>query len=167
MAIVVEDGSIVEGANSYLSLEAVRAFALARGVTLSSTDALVEQQLILAADYIESKEIRFVGYRADPENQVLCWPRNAYCVRSDEVPAKIRQAQGFLVMAQASATPVNILPVGSPPEPFPVTKKKLGPLEKTYAATPGAVVPTLPTVPAAEEALAFYYKRSGSRLEVY
>lgn len=166
MAIVVEDGTIVAGANSYLTVAEVTAFALERGVTLSAVAGVVDVLLVKAKDYIEAREALFVGHRVS-EGQVLCWPRYAYCVRSDQVPAKIRDAQGFLVMAAAATTPVNILPVSATLEPFPVTKKKLGPMEKSYAVPVGAQVPTWPRVPAAEENLAYYYKRSGSRLEVY
>jgi hypothetical protein len=162
VAIVVEDGTVVAGANSYLSVADVTAFALARGVTLVPAD--VEAQLIKASDYIEAREAKFVGCRVS-EDQVLCWPRDAYGIRSDQVPAKIKQAQGFLVMAQAGG--VNVVPVATPPDAYPVSREKAGPLETAYAVQPGALVPTMPTVPAAEEALAFYYSRSGSRLEAY
>lgn len=166
MAIVVEDGSIVAGANSYLSLEDVRAFALARGVTLSTTDATVEAQLIKASDYIEAREAKFVGCRVS-EDQVLCWPRYAHWFRSDTIPAKIVQAQAFLVMAQAAS--VDIVPIGSPPDQYPISREKVGPLETAYAvqAGPSSTVATMPTIPAAEEALAYYYSRAGARIEAY
>jgi hypothetical protein len=164
VAIVVEDGTVVAGANSYLSLAAVRAFALARGVTLSATDATVEVQLIKAKDYIEARDAYFVGRRVS-EDQVLCWPRYAPSVRSDQVPAKIKDAQGFLVMADFAG--VVVLPTGASLEPFPVTKKKVGPLEKSYAVPDGAQVQTWPVVPAAEACLAYYYKSSGAVLSVY
>jgi hypothetical protein len=166
VAIVVEDGTIVAGANSYLTLVEVRAFAEARGLPLSATDSVVEAQLIKASDYIEARESKpgFIGCRVS-EEQVLCWPRNAYGVRYNQIPAKIKQAQGFLVMAQAGG--VDVVPVATPPDAYPVTKEKAGQLETAYAVQVGATVPTMPKVPAAEEALAFYYASRGSRLEVY
>ena len=165
MAIVVEDGSIVEAANSYLTVAEVVAFAAARGVTLAA-DATTEQRLIKASDYIEAREVQFVGYRVS-EDQALCWPRSSHCTRSDRVPEKIKQAQAFLVMAQAAS--VDIVPIGSPPDQYPISKEKVGPLETAYAvqAGPSSKVATMPVVPAAEEALAYYYNRSGARVEAY
>ena len=50
MALVIEDGSRVAGANSYVTLAEARAFASARGVTLSAVDATLEPFVIKAFD---------------------------------------------------------------------------------------------------------------------
>lgn len=98
MAITVEDGSIVSGANSYVSEAELTAYATARGVTLS-TDT--EQLLIRAMDYIESLE--FAGYKWT-NTQPLQWPRSnvwvdGYLTDADEIPDELKN--GLMQTAMA------------------------------------------------------------------
>ena len=68
--IVVEDGTVVAGANSYVSESDLTAYASDRGLTLTAaTDVL----LIKAMDYIES--LSFIGTKFS-EGQSLQWPRS-------------------------------------------------------------------------------------------
>jgi hypothetical protein len=153
VAIVVEDGTVVANANSYLSVADVPLFTLERGVTLSATDSVVEVQLVKAKDYINSREHHFVGARKSAA-QTLAWPR---IVGGTDllVPQKIREAQGFLVMASAGL--IDILPVATEQPAFPIKSEKVGPLETAYAVADGEAVDPWPRVPAAEEAIAFYF----------
>jgi len=89
MTITVEDGSIVTGANSYVSEADLTTYATARGITLT-TDA--EQLLIRAMDYIES-----LSYKGDKftRDQPLQWPRDGvvvdgYVVDADEIPNELK-----------------------------------------------------------------------------
>ena len=73
--IIIEDGTNVEGANSFVTVEECRAFAEARGLTLPVDDSDVEILLIKAVDYLNSIENRFQGHRyfySDGQN--LCFP---------------------------------------------------------------------------------------------
>ncbi len=72
MAIIVEDGSIVTGANSYVSEADMIAYAAARGVTITSGEA--EQFLITCMDYIETRV--YQGTQVSFGTQPLVWPRN-------------------------------------------------------------------------------------------
>ena len=72
MAIVVENGSVVSGANSYISLADFKLYAAARGITLPA-DATVEAYLVKSTDYLESNRNRFVGTLTD-RDQALSWP---------------------------------------------------------------------------------------------
>lgn len=74
MTLIIENGTNVPNANSYLDLTAIRAYALARGVTLSAVDATLEPLVIKAMDYIESFRSEFQGMRTFP-TQPLQWPR--------------------------------------------------------------------------------------------
>lgn len=164
MAIVVEDGTGVAGASSYLTAVEMRAFALARGVALSSDDAVVGVLLVKASDYIDAREAEFVGSRND-EDQALSWPRT-YRGEDLGVPQKIKDAQAFLALAVNAGT--DLLPVtGS----AVVKSKKAGPLEIAYAVPDSGMPPpsSWPSVPAAEKALAFYFKSGSSAqtLSVY
>lgn len=90
--IVVEDGSNVSGANSYVTVSELTSYAIARGVTLT-TDA--ERLIVNAMDYLES--LNFVGYKYN-ETQPLQWPRgnvyiDGYYVGSDSIPQALKDAQ--------------------------------------------------------------------------
>lgn len=69
MAIVVEDGTVVANANSYVSEAELTTYATARGVTITGN---TEQLLIKAMDYIEGLDFIGVKYSLD---QALQWPR--------------------------------------------------------------------------------------------
>ncbi len=58
MAIVVEDGTVVAGANSYITRASAIAYAAARGVTLANTTA-TDAQVVKAFDYLESLRSQF------------------------------------------------------------------------------------------------------------
>ena len=96
MALVVEDGTGVEGANSYLTVAELRAFAGDRGLTLP-TDSEVEKLLVKATDYLELKS--YIGDRAS-DNQGLSWPRtqdtNPYWQYTNIIPTKLKTAQSLL-----------------------------------------------------------------------
>jgi NAD(P)-dependent dehydrogenase (short-subunit alcohol dehydrogenase family) len=102
MALVVEDGSGVTGATSYISLVNARAFATARGKTLSAVDATAEAALIKAMDLIESFRARFQGAKVSGD-QELQWPRtgvvvDGFPVDDDEIPACLWKAQAALAI---------------------------------------------------------------------
>jgi hypothetical protein len=67
--IVVEDGSIVASANSYVSAADLSTYATDRGITINGTAAVL---LIQAMDYLEQQD--FQGYKYT-DDQALQWPR--------------------------------------------------------------------------------------------
>ncbi len=98
MTIVVEDGTGVTGANSYVTELELTSYADARGVTLSGDPASL---LIRAADYSET--LSFQGRKAS-QDQPLQWPRtgvtiDGYTVPSDEIPAALISAQIVTALA--------------------------------------------------------------------
>lgn len=99
MALVVETGAGVAGANSYLTVAELRAFAADRGLTLPVPDASVESLLIQAADYLELRT-----YVGDPvsSSQGLSWPRTSYdrygAIVQLGVPLAIIRAQRLLAV---------------------------------------------------------------------
>jgi hypothetical protein len=105
MALVIEDGSGVTGANSYISEADARTYASDRGLTLpaagTGTDPLIAL-LIKAKDYIESFRAEFQGVKAASTNP-LQWPRSGayldgYLIGDDEVPDVLPQAQAQLAI---------------------------------------------------------------------
>lgn len=93
MAIVVEDGTLVSGANSYITLAEFKAWADDRGISYGN-DSLLSQQLYRAHDYFET--LRFRGLKSD-ELQAMQWPRDqvlidGYAVESFEIPKEVKLA---------------------------------------------------------------------------
>lgn len=133
--IVIEDGSIVTGANSYATEAELSTFASDRDVTLSGnyTNA---QLLILAMDYIESLMYKGVKLRY---NQALQWPRidvviDGYYQDSDEIPTLLKNGQMQVALAiDAGNNPQQVAP-------RKVIKEKVGELEVQYADGSSAVV---------------------------
>ncbi len=98
MAIVVETGSIVNGANSYVSETELTTYAIARGITLVGDE---EELLINAMDYIES--LAFIGLKWT-RDQDLKWPRSdvwidGYYIDSDTIPNELKNGQMAVAIA--------------------------------------------------------------------
>jgi hypothetical protein len=99
MALTVEDGSIVTGADSYINLVDARAILTPLGQDLSANDATAEQQLRNAMNYIESFRSRFIGDKRSRE-QPLQWPRTSasldgWLIPSDSIPLELQRSQVF------------------------------------------------------------------------
>jgi hypothetical protein len=113
MALVVEDGSQVQGANSYISVDDARAYASARGLTLPVSSADVEILLTKALDFIEVFRSQFQGKKTSSA-QALQWPRTRVVIdgesfASDEIPEELRKAQAQLAI---EAQTTELVPTG-------------------------------------------------------
>jgi hypothetical protein len=91
--IIVEDGSIVPNANSYVDVSDLEAYAADRGVALNASD--LTTLLIRAMDYIEAQNFKGIKMRGD---QSLQWPRSsvwidAYQVAGNEIPNILKDAE--------------------------------------------------------------------------
>lgn len=126
MAIVVEDGSVVTNANSYVSEAELSTYADTRGITISDSDR--EKWLILAMDYLETLD--FIG-RKQLETQELQWPRDRvyidrYLLDEGVIPDELKNAQMHLATSIAQ---------GISPSSFiqrSVKRRKVGDLEIEY-----------------------------------
>lgn len=83
MVIIVEDGSIVPNANSYVSEADMIAYAAARGVTIASGEA--EQFIIVCMDYIETRV--YQGSQVEFGTQPLVWPRTGVYIEDNLLPS--------------------------------------------------------------------------------
>jgi hypothetical protein len=123
--IIVEDGSIVAGANSYVSESELTTYATDRGITLTgSADVLI----IKSMDYIESQD--FIGTKST-QDQPLQWPRNSayidgYLFPSDEIPEELKDAQ----MATAISIDMGVDPLSTVERA--VKKEKVDVIEIEY-----------------------------------
>lgn len=139
MALIIETGSIVPNADSFITVAELTAYTAKRLVVLSATtDGHLESLIIKAMDFLESLESRMQGSRVDP-TQTLSWPRsgvqlNGFDVPENAVPELLKKA---LCQLSTDADLFALMPTGDGRE---VIKKKVDVLETTYAET-GAATP--------------------------
>lgn len=126
MAVIVEDGSGVPGANSYATEEQLDAWASARGYTLTGDPSVL---LVRAFDYIEAREPRYLGYRT---YVATSWPRTGVMlysvpVASGAIPAQLIEAQcAMAVAADGNALQSSAVTVG------PIASKSVGDVSVSY-----------------------------------
>lgn len=130
MSIVVENGSIVSGANSYVSVAGLQAYANARGIIIATDESAL---LLKAMDYLESFDGRFKGSRVS-RDQPLSWPREGANIEGwvwtkTEVPRQVINAQISLCIEIAEGED----PLNPSIAPLPVVKEKVDTLEVGYA----------------------------------
>lgn len=131
MPLIVEDGTGREDANSYIDLADARELASMRGISLSADDTELTQQLVNAADRLNSYECRFSGERTTSE-QGLSYPRmhskrfgKAY--PDDAIPKELKLAQvtlGGYINAGVD--------VWASTDIEGITREKVGPIETEY-----------------------------------
>lgn len=158
MALVVEDGTGLANATSFVSRADYIAFAAARGVTIADEDA-TDVQLVKAMDYLLTR-----CYRGDPVkgDQGLPFPRRVenfdgtLAFPDDEVPAGIKRGQMFAALAVRDG--VNLQPVSA--GGAAVKREKVGPIETEYDT---AMTYDAPSLPAVRSAIAPYECGQGGR----
>jgi hypothetical protein len=97
--IIVEDGTQVANANSYVSTGFLIKYAADRGVSLDKSPSVL---LISAMDYVEY--LNYKGYRVS-EEQALQFPRyevpkdERYNYDSDEIPKELQEGLCEVAMA--------------------------------------------------------------------
>lgn len=133
MTIIVEDGTIVTGANSYVSEAEFQAYADARGETISGN---LEQLLIKSMDYIESLE--YIGWKAY-STQPMQWPRggvriDGYLIIPSTIPKELKNGQ--------IETALSIDRGQDPMQDVDVPKQhvRVGDLEVTYSGNRSTVL---------------------------
>lgn len=136
MALVIEDGTIVDSANSFVTEAEAIAWAAARGVTIAPGEG--DKLAALAMDFIVSVEDKLAGVRTDPENQELPYPRTGVLLYSAEllsngIPKTLKQAQMQLMLDAHNGVPLLADDLAE----AAIQKEKAGPLETTYF--PGGV----------------------------
>lgn len=134
MTIIVEDGTGVVNANSYVTVAEYEDYAEPRGVVLPATESDKERQLILAMDYLEIQPWK--GATTYPL-QSLAWPRDAVylsgaLLEDDVIPQKIKFAQMQLAI-QVNAG-VDLIPTVTSESVGAVVREKVGPIETEYSS---------------------------------
>lgn len=130
MALVIEDGSIVEGANSFVTEAEFEAFAGSLPLP-GGFDA--EQAANEAIRFIVSIESRMTGQRAAPLLQDLPYPRRNVTLYGEalpetDIPKTLKLAQMQLMLDVARGVP--LFPDDTAEQA--VKREKVGPLETEY-----------------------------------
>lgn len=135
IVLVVEDGTIVPGANTFITLDEYRAYAAQRGYVTPPDDAAASRAILRAGDFLRSIDTKFVGYRVSNE-QTMPFPRSGVPVAGrpgwyyddDEIPPGIKEAQ--IELAGIVGNGGNLYPSASSLRS--VKKRKIGPIETEY-----------------------------------
>jgi len=145
MTIVVEDGSIVAGANSYVTEAEFITYAESRGVTIATADD-ADAMLIKAADYLESFAAQFKGVKVE-RDQSLSWPRSGAVIEdwewsNDEIPRQVLNAQLAVALEiKAGEDPFN------PSTSLPVVSERVEGAVHVQYANPGGTLNVAKTQP--------------------
>ena len=97
MSLIVETGTKVTNANTYITLDEYKAWLSSRGHDAPADDSAGEIEILKAMDYLQ--ELNWAGSRVSRE-QPLEFPRydlyhkdSSYNVLSDEIPKDLKDAQ--------------------------------------------------------------------------
>lgn len=171
MALVIEDGTIVPGANSYVTVQEVRDYAAPRAVELPTEDSELIPFILSAADYLNAYEARFKGERVSGD-QSMAWPRTRVKMYGAEFPddkippqLKIAQLQATLIATSGVDLMPNITE-------FAVRRTKVDVIEVEYATGGGlnntATEQMTPKFPLVESTLApLFASANAGLLPVY
>lgn len=143
--LIVEDGSGVDGANSYVTLDEANTYHTQQGNGAwfgYSPDDLMLAALIRGAGYINATyRGRWPGRPTYGRDQFMDWPRTGVVdiagneVADDEIPREVKQAQMEAALRELS-TPGSTLPDYTPTDR--VLAERVGPLSVQYADVVGA-----------------------------
>lgn len=141
MALIVEDGTTVANANTYVSDSDYTTYATARGKSVGADATTREQELIQAMDYIEA--LSFKGTK-NTKAQALQWPRSdvyvdGFEVEDDEIPQLLKDGQMEVAILIAGGTnPLGIIDRAT-------SREKLDTLEVEYqeSANPTVIARTI------------------------
>jgi hypothetical protein len=147
MALTIETGAGVANANSYVSVVNAQAWATARGIAVTVTEAL----LLKAMDYLESLRAEYQGIKSDSA-QALQWPRAGVYIDGspfddDAIPTELISTQCQLA---CDAYSMSLLPSGDGREV--ILERVEGVVTKQYS--PGSGGAARPHLRAADAFLA-------------
>ena len=136
MTLVVEDGTVVAGAESYLSVADADAYWLKfdNPATWSGLSNDAKEGHLRAATRWLDANYRWRGF-VQSDTQVLGWPRTGVrdregrAVAEDSVPPKLKDATAEMAHHFAQGAVVDVVESGKQ-----VVRQRVGPVEVQYAA---------------------------------
>jgi len=147
MAVIVETGSVVADANSFIDLVYLRTFAEDRGLvpTGLDDDDIASAKLVIAGQYLQDEQTyAFRGTRVS-YLQTMPYPRTGAtenrgpAIPDNVVPWRCKIAQALLT---CKALAGETLQPGLANGGLAVQSKSIGPLSTTYMAPSGGAAPS-------------------------
>lgn len=126
MALIIEDGTQVVGANSYVTAADIETYADARGVTLTIDAEILATK---AMDYIEAQS--YIGTKITA-TQPLQWPRtgayiDGFALADTDIPNDLKNGQMATAVAISNGNdPLSIM------DGRGIIKQKVGSIEVWY-----------------------------------
>lgn len=134
MTIIVEDGSQVANANSYVTAAEAKAFAAARGIAdFPTNDSEVAVLLTLAIDYLEARRFDFIGTKTSA-SQALQYPRTGSTVDGLEIANNIIPIELKNAQMQLAIEALEYGDLSPSSDGYAVAVEKVDVLEIQYAA---------------------------------
>lgn len=138
MAIIVENGNLVAGANSYLTRADYIAYSASLGVTIPDNES-ADIELIKAGEFINAQESSLIGCKVS-RDQTTAYPRYDLIVEGfswsgNEIPRQVILLQSALALdIHAGIDPFN-----PPANPERATRRERveGAIEVEYFGTDG------------------------------
>ena len=133
MALVVEDGTGLANANSYVSYVEFETYANARGEVIPGADGRMAYKILIrGTDFIDSYRDRLSGKKRT-KAQSLEYPRegavvNGFSIDNDEIPQSLKNAQMEAALETYGGTDLQASSTGQR-----VTKRKVAVIELEYA----------------------------------
>lgn len=155
--LIIEDGSVVAFANSWVTDAEYKAFAKLKGYSVPATQPGREANLANAYDFINfTYEERLQGWRVTPQTQTGCMPRtNIYAydvlVDSTTIPQDFKNAQMLASLSINDGVDTNAVKDSADLAGFSVGQ---GAYSETYQS--GSSTPTLAQMPAVSKVLKPY-----------
>jgi len=155
--LIVEDGSVVANANSFVTDEEYKAYAKLKGYSIPATQPDREANLANAYDFLNfTYEQRLQGSRVTPQTQTGIMPRNyiyAYdaLVANDSIPQDFKNAQMLAAFSINDGVDTNAVKDSANLAGFSVGS---GAYSETYQS--GSSTPTLAQMPAVSRVLKPY-----------
>lgn len=144
MALTIEDGTIVAGADSYATIAELATYATNYGFTLPSTDA--EKEALLRRAALQMNLMKWKGSRVESD-QSLAWPRSDVYVdcellSEEAIPARIQYGQMALAceIYQDDENPVD-------ERKGAIVRSKVDVVEVEYAVASTNTARLLPAAP--------------------
>jgi len=136
--IVVEDGTVVAGANSYQSVADLRAFAAERALPLPVSDNDVGVLLLNAMDYMERRcGLNWLGFKYS-RDQDVAWPRlevnvEGYWYQYNELPKQLLILQDIVACELYALAGQDVMPTAFPGDPGSIASQEVsGAVAETY-----------------------------------
>ncbi len=167
MALVVEDGTGVAGANSYSTVAEFKEYHKDRGTDISGLGGVadIEKLLIQATDYITQRwDPVFMGSK-ESSDQPLAFPRKyLYDFNGDLVvgiPSKLKWAQAEYALRAASGSLFTEPTTQASGQVATLIREKIGPIETETRFAEGSTQQVVKSIPMGDRWLQEYVVPGG------